>query len=181
MRRSMACAYSCMLLAILPAFGCSSDQSNTRGGALLGGLFGAGAGALIAGPHNAGTGALVGAGVGAATGAAIGSSADEEERDRNRSVATAVTASDVVAMSKANVPEKRILETIRIQGVAAKPDASAIVYMTQNNVSSKVIDAMQAAKVVKPRVVAYEYIEPAPVVVVGTAPPPHYHHHPPPW
>lgn len=169
-------------LLILVAFamslaaGCASPYHTDRG-ALVGGLTGAGVGALVGNAvGNTGAGAAIGAGVGALSGAAIGSEMDEMEA-RNRAMisqqlgrqvaAGAVTIDDVVAMTRGGVNEELIVNHVRAHGVARPLQASDLIMLQQQGVSTRVIAAMQEPPA--PRVVA----QPAPQpVIIEQVPPP---------
>lgn len=156
--------------------GCSSPYYADRG-ALYGGLGGAGVGALVGSAvGHTGAGAAIGAGVGALTGAAVGSGMDDIEA-RNRAqiaaqmqrevAAGAATVPDIVAMSQAGVAEELIVTHIQANGLAQPLQASDLIYLQQQHVSPRVVQAMQA-----PRQVAAAQ----PVVVQG--PPPVIVHEP---
>jgi len=167
------------LLAILVpclTIGCTSPYHADRG-ALVGGLTGAGVGALVGNAvGNTGAGAAIGAGVGALSGAAIGSEIDETEA-RNRArveqqlgrlVATgAVTIDDVVAMTKGGVNEELIVNHVRAHGVARPLQASDLIMLQQQGVSTRVIAAMQEPPA--PKIVAQP--APQPVIIERTPPP----------
>jgi hypothetical protein len=165
-------------IGVLLAFslaGCASPYHSDQG-ALFGGLLGAGTGAVVG--HALGStagGALVGAGVGALGGAAIGAGMDETEA-RNRAMieqqlgrqvaAGAVTIPDVVNMTRARVTEEVIMTHLNYHGLAAPLQANDIIYLRQQGVSDRVIQAMQATAVAT--------VQPQPVaaVPVYAAPPP---------
>ena len=151
-------------LVLILLAGCATQAEN---GAAIGGLGGAGVGALIGhATGHTGAGAAIGAGVGALTGAAVGSSMDADARNRQliearlqRSVsAAAVTIPDVIAMSNAGVDEQLIINHIHAHGMVQQLQAADLVALKQQNVSPRVIAAMQEA--------------PQPQVVVQQAPPP---------
>ena len=171
------------LILTLSAVGCCSPYHADRG-ALFGGLLGAGTGAVIGNAlDNPGAGAAIGAGVGALTGAAVGQELDEMEA-RNRAMiaqqlghqvaAGAVGIQDVVAMTQAGVNDELIVNHIRAHGVAAPLQASDLIHLQQQGVSTRVVSAMQNPP---PR--------PARPVVVQGGPPPvvvqEYHYGPPIW
>ena len=182
-------------LPVLLAVGCNSPYYADRG-ALMGGLGGAGVGAIVGNAvGNTGAGAAIGAATGLLAGSAIGSGMDEiEARNRaeiearlGRPVAVgAVTVPEVVAMSQAGVQEDVIISHLQANGSAAVLQSSDLIYLQQQGVSTRVIQAMQS-----PRPVVMQ-AAPGPVMVA--APPPviveeyhygpywgpryhHYHHH----
>jgi hypothetical protein len=159
-------------LAGMSAGGCYSPYNADRG-ALMGGLLGAGTGAVVGSAlHAPGAGAAIGAGVGALTGAAIGSGIDESEA-RNRAlieqklgrqvVAGAVRIEDVLAMTRAGVDEEVIITHVRAHGMVAPLQAGDLIMLQQQNVSKRVIAAMQAPPPVPAQ---------APTAVYGYPPPP---------
>ncbi|MCI0334976.1 MAG: glycine zipper domain-containing protein [Planctomycetes bacterium] len=181
--------------AILALNGCRSPYYADRG-ALAGGLTGAGVGALVGNAvgETAG-GAAIGAGIGALTGGAIGGALDDIEA-RNRAEIAAqlgrpvaqgqATIGEVVAMSRAGVDPRLIVNYVNNSGMAQPVNAQDVIYLTQQGVSSDVIQAMQTPRVAQapPRVVVPP---PGPVIIEEYhygrpyCPPPHYHyyhHHP---
>jgi hypothetical protein len=151
------------LVAAVSLCGCASPYHSDQG-ALAGGLLGAGTGAIVG--HalgNTGAGAVIGAGVGALGGAAIGAGMDESEA-RNRAyieqrlgrqvAAGATSVPDVVAMSRAGLPEDVIINHVRTHGLIAPPQTADLIYMQQQGVSARVIETMQAASVAQPAPVA---------------------------
>jgi hypothetical protein len=180
-------------LLLLAASGCQSPYHADQG-ALFGGLTGAGVGALVGhATGNTGAGAAIGAGVGALTGAAVGSSLDEIEA-RNRAeiearlgrppAAGAVTVEEVIAMTQSGVNEEVIATHVRNNGVARPLGTNDLIYLQNNQVSARVIRAMQEPPVQRPVVVQ----GPPPPVVVHEYYGPHcgydywghhhYHHRP---
>jgi uncharacterized protein YcfJ len=185
------------------AAGCRSPYYADQG-ALLGGLGGAGVGAIVGNAvGNTGAGALVGAGAGALGGALVGNALDDVEA-RNRAqiaqqMATvnmqpptgAVTANDVVQMSRAGVAPNLIVNHINANGVAGPLQSGDVIFLTQQGVSPDVIAAMQnppvrmaaaPAVVAPPTVIAPAPVyAPAPVIVEEYYYGPRYyhHHHPP--
>jgi hypothetical protein len=187
------------LCALAAATGCRSPYYQDRGTA-AGALGGAGIGALVgSATGDAGAGALIGAGVGALTGNVVGGALDDIEA-RNRAeiagrlgrpvAAGAATPSEVVAMSRAGVDPRLIVNYVNNSGVAQPVTAQDVIYLHQQGVSPDVIQAMQTPRVAQapPAVVVPP---PGPVVVeeVVYGPPPycapphfhyyhHHHHHP---
>lgn len=169
------------------ASGCQSPYRSDQG-ALAGGLAGAGLGAIVGNAvGNTGAGAAIGAGVGALSGAAIGGSLDEIEA-RNRMEIEArmgamapkgsVTIDDVVAMTRANVSEEVIATHVRNHGVAAPLQASDLIVLQQQGVSSRVIQAMQAPPAAA-QPVGYVAAPPAVIVEERYVAPAYYY--PPPY
>jgi hypothetical protein len=169
----------------LIAGGCHSPYRSDQG-ALAGGLAGAGLGAIVGNAvGNTGAGAAIGAGVGALSGAAIGGSLDEIEAKNQAEIAArmgelapkgSVTIDDVVAMTRAGVSEEVIATHVRNHGVAAPLQASDLIVLQQQGVSSRVIQTMQAPPPVAQPV---GYIAPPPAVIVERPPP--YYYYPPPY
>jgi hypothetical protein len=185
--------------ASLCAFAAASPYYQDRGTA-AGALGGAGIGALVgSATGDAGAGALIGAGVGALTGNVVGGALDDiEARNRaeiaarlGRPVAVgAATPSEVVAMSRAGVDPRLIVNYVNNSGVAQPVTSQDVIYLHQQGVSPDVIQAMQTPRVAQaPAAVVVP--PPGPVVVeeVVYGPPPycapphfhyyhHHHHHP---
>lgn len=171
-------------LVLAGAAGCQSPYHADRG-ALFGGLLGAGTGAIVGSAvGNTGAGAAIGAGVGALSGAAVGSSLDEIEA-RNRAMiearmgrqiaAGAVTIDDVLAMTRAGVDDELIVNHIRAHGVARPLEASDLIFLQQNGVSTRVVGAMQSAPASAAAPVVVQPAVAAPVIVEE------YHYGPPLW
>lgn len=138
----------------LAAAGCS-NLSRSDNGAVFGGLGGAGVGALVGNAVGSpGAGAAIGAGVGALSGAAIGGSLDEMEARNRREIerqlgrqvaAGAVTVQDVVGMSRAGVAEELIINHVRAHGMALPLSANDLVFLQQQQVPTRVVEAMQSS------------------------------------
>lgn len=185
MNRSVAYVTLFGLLTALSATGCRSPYRADQG-ALFGGLLGAGTGAIIGDAvGNAGAGAAIGAGLGAITGAAVGSELDQIEAQNRAMIeqqlgrqvaAGAVTLDQVISMARAGVDDELIVNHIQIHGVASPPQAGDLILLQQENVSTRVIKAMQEPP--RPR-------QQAQAVAVRPAPPPviveEYHYGPPLW
>jgi hypothetical protein len=179
-------------VATLWLTGCQSPYYADRG-ALAGGLTGAGVGALVgdAVGETAG-GAVIGAGIGALTGGAIGGALDDIEA-RNRAEIAAqlgrpvaqgqATVGEVVAMSRAGVDPRLIVNYVNNSGMSQPVTAQDVIYLTQQGVAPDVIQAMQTPRVaqVPPPVV----VPPPGTVIVEEYPygppycypPPHFHHY----
>jgi hypothetical protein len=153
-------------------------------------LTGAGVGALVGNAvgETAG-GAAIGAGIGALTGGTIGGALDDIE-DRNRAaIATQLgrpvaqgqaTVGEVVGMSRAGVDPRLIVNYVNNSGVAQPVTAQDVIYLTQQGVSSDVIQAMQTPRVAQAPVHVVPP-PPGPVIIEEYhygrpyCPPPHYH------
>lgn len=174
-----------LLVISLLLGGCASPYHADRG-ALVGGLTGAGVGALVGNAvGHTGAGAVIGGAVGTLGGAAIGSEMDEMEA-RNRAMieaqlgrqvaAGAVMIDDVVAMTRAGVNEELIVNHVRIHGVARPLQATDLILLQNEGVSTSVIRAMQ-----EPTMTAQQpvMVQPAPAPVLVEPypyPPPVYYH-----
>jgi hypothetical protein len=179
----------CLIGILLVGAGCRSPYYADQG-ALFGGLTGAGVGALVGDAvGSTAAGAAIGAGVGTLTGAVVGDAMDDMEARTRAQIAGqlgrqvqpgAVTTSEVVAMTQAGVDENLIASHVRQAGMASPLTASDVIYLHQQGVPTKVIEAMQAPPPA-PRVVAAPV---GPPVIVeehhyGPPPPcwPHYRYH----
>jgi outer membrane lipoprotein SlyB len=139
--------------AVLPALlacGCSS-MSNTEGGALGGGLLGAGAGALIGhATGHTGAGAFIGAGAGALTGGLIGHAVDKSEERTAAQVAAAGAEQqrqqlgmiDVVQLAQTHVADEVIIAQIRSTGSVFHLSSNDTIYLKQQGVSDAVVQEM---------------------------------------
>jgi len=181
------CLFAVAAWLAASAPGCNSPYRADKG-ALLGGLGGAGLGAIIGNAvGDTGAGAAIGAGVGALSGAAVGASLDEIEA-RNRAEIEArlgrpapvgaVSIDDVIAMSRAGVPEEVIVTHVQNHGMVTPLRAGDLIVLQQQGVSPRVVQAMQApptapAGAYPPgAMVAPAYAVPAPVYY---APPPYWY------
>jgi uncharacterized protein YcfJ len=146
-----------VLLAILglAVSGCQ-NMNNTQSGALLGTGLGATTGAIIGNASgHAGGGALIGAAAGALAGGLVGDSEDKrEERDaavaqaqyehaHSQAMARAVTVNDVVTMAHSGVGDEVIINSLRTRGCRWDSNPNALIYLKQQGVSDRVIEAMQ--------------------------------------
>jgi hypothetical protein len=197
MPRKYRCLLGSLCCALVIAlFGCRSPYYADQG-ALTGGLAGAGVGALVGNAlgETAG-GAAIGAGIGALTGGTIGGALDDIEA-RNRAAIAAqlgrpvaqgqATVGEVVAMSRAGVDPRLIMNYVHASGLAQPLNAQDVIYLTQQGVASEVIQAMQTphpAIVGSPLPVAPSPHAPIIVEEYAFGPPyycspPHYHfyHH----
>ncbi len=173
-----------LLLPLLAAATGCQMNSHTDRGAALGGLSGAGVGALIGeSSGNPLAGAAIGAGVGALTGATIGQGFDEVEA-RNRAMieahlgrrvaAGAVTIDDVLAMSRAGVEEELIVTHVQANGMVAPLTSNDLIALREQQVSTRVIQAMQTSRPKEQPVVIHQPA-PRPVIVEE------YYYGPPRW
>ena len=173
MTRIKAMAPMLVATALLAA-GCQSTSTADQG-ALFGGATGAVLGGVVGHQfHNTAAGALLGAGAGALTGAVVGNKIDESEA-RNRAIIEqrlgravgpgAVSIEDVIAMTRAGVNEQVIVTHVNNNGVVRPVNTSDITYLTQNGVSSRVIQAMEnPARAAAPQTVVVQ-AAPPPVIV----------------
>ncbi len=190
----------CGLLAVLATIAASGCASGPRAetGTALGGIGGTAVGAIIG--HQSGKtaeGALIGAAVGALAGNTIGGSLDEIEA-RNRAELEArlgqmaprgsVTVEDIIAMTRAGVPESVIVSHIQIHGVTRPLSAADLIRLQNEKVSEAVMNAAQQASAAPPRpappyaagpppggvIVEEHYVAPA---CPFPPPPVVYHHH----
>jgi hypothetical protein len=185
-------------LLVAAIAGCRSPYYADKG-ALLGGLGGAGVGAIVGNAvGNTGAGALIGAGAGALGGAVVGNALDDVEARNRAQIAHqmaamnmqppvgAVTANDVVQMTRAGVAPDLIVNHIQANGVAGPMQSGDIISLTQQGVDPRVISAMQSPPI---RVASAPPVVAGPPVVVERVPPPiiveecygpphyYYHHH----
>lgn len=153
-------------------------QSRTGQGAVVGGATGAVIGGIIGHQnHETPEGALIGGAVGAIAGGLIGRAQDNHiAQDRYNQqqaynqgryaqqqavLASGVSMSDVVSMSRSGLSEQLIISHINTKGVQRRPEVSEIIAMHQQGVSDYVISAMQNAPLATQVVAPY----PAPQVV----------------
>ena len=187
---SKSLRHAAFMLPLFVSLGCNSPYYADRG-ALMGGLGGAGVGALVGNAvGNTGAGAAIGAATGVLAGAAIGGGLDDiEARNRaeiearmGRPVAVgAVTIPDVVAMSQAGVAEDLIISHIQTNGFAGTLESSDLIYLQQQGVTTRVVQAMQAPPVRHVVMHSAPVAVPAPVIVeeyhYGPYWGPRYYHH----
>lgn len=175
------------------AAGCRSPYYADQG-ALAGGLAGAGIGALVgdAVGETAG-GAAIGAGIGALTGGAVGGALDDIEARNRAAIASQLgrpvaqgqaTVDEVVAMSRAGVDSRLIVNYINGAGVAQPLGPQDVIHLTQQGVSADVIQAMQTPRVAEAPVPLVPAPPPGPVIIeeydAGPPyflPPPHFHYY----
>ncbi len=188
MRYRIALPALLVLPLTLSSLGCQSPYYADRG-ALFGGATGAGVGALIgSATGHTGAGAAIGAGVGALTGAAVGSGLDDiQARNRAEIYARthqqvrpgAVSVPDVVGMHQAGVNEEILISHIQANGMVAPLQAGDLIYLQQQGIPPRVVQAMQMSP--GPRAVVVQ--SPPPPVIVEERyydpyGPPCYHYRP---
>jgi hypothetical protein len=137
----------------------------------LGALTGAVTGAAIGDKNGeALAGAAIGTAAGALVGAAIGDGIDQDmaqaqtQQQVGRRLAAAVTMSDVISMTRANLSDDVIVSHIRANGVAQRPKVDDLIALRSEGVSDRVIQALQET----PLAIAKEVhvaSPPAPIVV----------------
>ena len=155
---------SVRLLAVIPLLASllslpATAQVNTQRGATVGGIAGAVAGAAIGEHHGeTGAGAAIGGIVGAFAGGLFGNAEDREQAFRRQQQyqlrqqrhfdyqRTAVSATDVVAMTRSGLSENVIINQIRQRGILVRPQVADIIALHQQGVSETVITAMQQAQ-----------------------------------
>ncbi len=186
----------CICSALVCSFASTSyGQSQTRDGALLGGVTGALIGGVV-GHQNKETaeGALIGGAVGAIAGGVIGNQRDQVYRQQYYQPQVAyptyhehrtyvqvpqqrvvvsrrpVTTSEVINMTRSGVSDAVIVAHIQSNGVAIQPDVNDVILMNQEGVSDYVVNVMQtggrgSAVYQQPNTVYRTYQQPTPVVV----------------
>ncbi len=200
MTRNVAVA---AFLLLFPSIGVSQQ---TQRGVALGALGGAIAGGII-GDNNdkAGAGAAIGGVLGAVAGGVLGNASDKEraaqqqryyyDQQQRQSYAvqqqvivqqSAVSLSDVVAMSRSGLSEMVMINQINQRGVQQQLQVSDIISLHQQGVPESVISVMQQARVGTARQVVaaapVQVVTPAPVIVEETYvlprySPPSYHYY----
>ena len=159
------------LLALACSSGCQSPYHADRGAAVRRSHRRVALGVVGSASGNTGAGAAIGAGVGGDAVAAVGGSLDEIEA-RNRAEIEAglrhpitpggVTIPDVIAMTQAGVSDDVIATHIRYHGVAQPLQTGDLIQLQNNNVSPRVVQAMQQPPLQGPVVVQQG---PPPVIV----------------
>ena len=183
MSRFIAASWLGTIVLVITSTGCKTYEGQ---GAAMGGLGGAGIGALVgSATGHAGAGAAIGAVAGALGGAAIGSGMDDiEAKNRaqiaatmNRPIpASAVSVVDVVNMTHAGVAEELIVSHVRSHGTNVMLQSQDLIYLQQQGVSPRVVQAMQDTGI---RPVVYQAQATQPVYVERVYDPywgPYYHH-----
>jgi hypothetical protein len=161
-------------LAALASVGCS-HMSTTDKGVLAGGALGAGTGALVGNAAgNTGAGALIGGALGAIGGGLTGNAIERaEHREAAAAAAQAqgpLGLTDVVTLTMQNVSEDVIIQQIHTTGSTFHLSPGDLAYLSQNRVSDRVIQTMQATAG-RPRFVRRGPLY-QPVYVVEPVPPP---------
>jgi hypothetical protein len=153
--------------------GCAS-MSNTDKGVLTGAGLGAAAGGLIGSTKGkAGVGALAGAAIGGIAGGLTGAAVDANQRKTEAAIAAAnapppLSLEDVVRLSQNGASDDVIIGQIYNTGSVYKLTPDQILWLENNGVRDRVIQAMQQTAY---RPVRRVYTE-APVYVVPAPPPP---------
>lgn len=185
--KALGCVRTLFVAGLLTSLAISSGcQTGAGTGAAAGGLLGTGIGALAGHcPGAALAGGALGAGAGLVGGAiADGVAAKRTQRAMQaasaQAVARAPSLEDIVSMTQNAVPPEQIVEQVRTSGVVYQLTAQQIIWLNQQGVNTRVIQAMQdsalrpapvrtvyqATPVVVQQPVV-EYVTPAPVVGVG--------------
>jgi len=164
-----------LLLAAGFSAGCQSPYYADRGagfGAVTGGALGAIVGQAAG--KNPLAGAAVGAMAGAVTGTVVGSAMDDQEA-RNRAAIEAqmgrqvrvgtVSKEDVIAMSHAGVADELIVTHIRSNGFMGPLSAGDLILLKDQNVSPRVVQAMQAPPPQQIQQVRQVVVQEPPVIV----------------
>jgi hypothetical protein len=185
--KALGCARTLFLAGLLTSLAISSGCETAAGsGAVAGGLIGTGVGALAGHcPGAALAGGALGAGAGLVGGAiADGVAAKKAQKAVQaasaEAVARAPSLEDIVKMTQSAVPTEAIIEQVRTSGVVYRLTADQIIYLNNQGVDRRVINALQdtafrAAPVrtvyrAQPVIVeqpVVEYVAPPPVVGVG--------------
>jgi hypothetical protein len=149
-------------------------MNNTQQGAATGGLIGGGLGLLAGGCRHPLAATAIGAGAGTLIGGAIGA---EKDRQEERKTAVAVAAAnqaarnqmsltDIVQLAQRGTPDDIIIRQMDATASIFNLTTQDIQYLQDQNVSSRVISAMQARRT---RTV---YVQPRQPEVIYVAPPP---------
>ncbi len=186
----------CICSVLVCSFASTSyGQSQTRDGALLGGVTGALIGGVV-GHQNKETaeGALIGGAVGAIAGGVIGNQRDQVYRQQyyqpqvvyptyhehrtyvqvpqQRVVVSRrpVTTAEVINMTRSGVSDAVIVAHIQSNGIAMQPDVNDVILMNQEGVSDYVVNVMQTGGrgttvYQQPNTVYRTYQQQTPVVV----------------
>jgi uncharacterized protein YcfJ len=130
---------------VLIVAGCQSMGEKTKGGALIGGIVGAGAGGIIGHQSgHGGEGAAIGAAVGALSGGLIGNQMDKSDKDAKAVNPDHLGTLQIVDMASKGVPDDVIIEEIRRTNSTYNLTSETIAYLKENGVSDKVLDEMLA-------------------------------------
>ena len=142
-------ALACFVLVIFAA-GCADTGENTKKGAVVGGLIGAGTGAIIG--QQTGRHPLVGAGIGGAVGALsgglIGSGMDKQAQ-ASKAGAEKLSISDIVLLSKNKISDADIIQKIYTTGSVFRLSAEEITMLKNEGVSNAVINTMMNTSMTK--------------------------------
>lgn len=133
------------LCFILVCAGCESMGEKTKGGALIGGIVGAGAGGIIG--HQSGHGlggAAIGAAVGAISGGLIGNQLDKADQKAKEVNPNYLGITQIVDMASKGVPDDVIIDEIRRTKSVYNLTSEVITYLKEKKVGDKVIDEMLA-------------------------------------
>lgn len=149
-------------------------QTQTRDGAILGGVAGAVIGGVVGHQKDdTAEGALIGGAIGAVAGGVIGNQREQAARQRYYTtqhhhyhnvpvyreqhyyaapapvrtveVRRPVTISEVINMTRSGVSDTVIVAHIQSNGVAVRPDVNDVILLNQEGVSDYVVTAMQQA------------------------------------
>ncbi len=184
MSRFLPVCWLTLVALVASSTGCKTYEGQ---GAAIGGLGGAGLGALVgSATGHAGAGAAIGAAAGALGGAAVGGALDDIDAKNKAQIAAsmngrpvpagAVSVVDVVNMTHAGVAEELIVNHVRAHGVNVALQSQDLIYLQQQGVSPRVVQAMQDTGI---RPVVYQTSAPPPVVVERVYDPywgPYYRH-----
>ena len=153
--------------------GCRTLGPNAAGGGAFGGLAGGLAGAAIGATEGkAPEGALIGAVTGATVGTIAGNAVDRDKQQqrladqqyRNQRLAGAISMEQIVRMTQSGLGSDVVARQISSQGVAKRPTIDDLIFLKQNGVDDRIIQAMQTAPVAG-QVLPASYVQASPVVV----------------
>lgn len=150
-------------MAVLLGLAGCANMNATQKGAVIGGAGGAGLGAVIGHQFgSSGAGAVIGGLAGTAAGALGGNMKDEADRrdawrqqaiyerqraenERYRRIADAkaISNSDIITMTQANVPDSVIVRSIQERGGRFDTSPQGLITLGNNGVSSTVMQVMQ--------------------------------------
>ena len=137
--RIIAIVFLCFVLFV----GCESMGEKTKGGALIGGIVGAGAGGIIGHQSgHGGEGAAIGAAVGAISGGLIGNQIDKNDQEAKTTNPNHLGILQIVDMASQGVPDDVIIDEIRRTNSSYNLTSETITYLKENGVGDKVIDEM---------------------------------------
>ncbi|MFC1646452.1 YMGG-like glycine zipper-containing protein [Candidatus Omnitrophota bacterium] len=134
-----------LLSFVLIATGCQSMGEKTKGGALIGGIVGAGAGGIIGHQSgHGGEGAAIGAAVGAISGGLIGNQIDKSDQEAKATNSSHLGILQIVDMASKDVPDDVIIDEIHRTNSVYSLTSETITYLKENGVGDKVVDEMLA-------------------------------------